>query len=110
MILEPRIASRISRSGVGVVVPSAVGLDHQALRRAGEVDDPRSDLVLSPEAKAEGSVSKHSPQISFGVCLLAAKRAGMLDVLSVAAHFDALVQQVGPSPRPSPRWRRERET
>jgi hypothetical protein len=43
--------------------------------------------------------------------LLPSKLAGTFDVLSVVSHFWSRVQRMcRPSPQPSPRWRRERES
>ncbi len=112
MSFEPLISPAIARSGVGVRMSSTVDLDDDSARGAGEVGDPRADLVLTAKAKAGHAVSKHRPQSLFFCRLVATKGSGMLDVSPVAAHSGTELHRVcpvSPSPRPSPRWRRERE-
>ena len=112
MLPEPLIASRISRSRVGIGMPSAVELDDEAACGASQVDDPGPYLMLPPKAEATDATPKCRPQKALFVRLPAPKLPGILDVPAMAAHSRGLVQQVcpvGPSPRPSPRLRRERE-
>ncbi len=105
MSFEPLITPAIARSGVGGRMSSTVDLDDDSARGAGEVGDPRADLVLTAKAKARRAVSKHLLQSLFFCRLVATKGSGMLDVSPVASHSGTEVQRVSPSPR----WRRDRE-